>query len=89
MIWMLCLILVIGTLDAIPDPPAVNPGSVQCKVPPLHNACCDTVPQPSDSIATSYSFATNLFSAERLEPYRPSDRLVNMGLAADSSPPSS
>ncbi len=86
-IWILCGLLVIATLDALPDPPAVNPSTAQCKVLQLHVWCCDTVSQPCESLSTSYPLSLSLVAADRSEPYRPSDRMVHAGLATDSSPP--
>jgi len=80
-------LLVTATLDAVPDPPAVNPGTAQCKVLQLHDCSCDTVSQPCDSPGASYPFPMSLIAADGCDPYRPSDRMVHTGLATDSSPP--
>lgn len=86
-IWILGALLVIGTLDALPDPPAENPSTALCKVPRLHDYSCYAEPRQYESFSTSYPFPASLIAANAREPYRPTDRIVLAGQAGDPSPP--
>jgi hypothetical protein len=87
-VWILGALLVIATLDALPDPPAVvNPSTARCEVLQLHNYSWETAPRRSDSLTTPYPFPVSLVAGDGCEPYRPSDRMVLTVQAADPSPP--
>ncbi len=86
-IWMLCALLVIATLDSVPDPPAVNPGTAQCKVVQLHDCSCDAVSQLRDALNTFFPFSGSVIPSDASDPSRPSDRMVHTGVATDTSPP--
>ena len=86
-IWILGALLVIATLDALPDPPAVNPSIAQCKLGQLHDFSRDTVTPRCDSIGTSYPIPVSLVAVDACEPNRPSYRMVLTGRVTDSSPP--
>ena len=85
-IWILSASLVMGMVDSVPDPPGVNPSATQCKVLQLDDCSCDTVTR-HDSLSTAYSIPVNFVAADAREPYRPTDRIVHTGQAADPSPP--
>jgi len=87
-VWILGALLVIATLDALPDPPAVNPGTVVCKVLRVHDLSCGKDPQSCDSVNTAYSFPVSFIVADTCEAPRPSEQMVLTGHVADSSPPS-
>src|SRR5450759_3265689 len=84
-IWILGALLVAATLDAQPDPPAVNPSAAVYKV--VHDSPCNAVTCPCDSLGTFYPFCVSFVAANACEAYRPCVRLVITGQAADSSPP--
>jgi hypothetical protein len=84
---VLSALLVKAMLDSVPDPPAVNPTAVQCKVVHIDDISGRTIPNSSDSIGTIYSVPMGLVAAETCEPFRPSDRIVHAGQATDPSPP--
>ena len=86
-IWILGALLVIATLDALPDPPAVNPSIAQCKVLQLHHYSRDAVTPRCDSLGTSYPIAVSLVVADACEPNHRSYRMVLTRRATDSSPP--
>lgn len=86
-IWILGALLVVATLDAQPDPPAVNPNLTLCKVLKTHAITGDTVARHYESVRTSHSFGVNLRAGDASEPYRPSDRMALTVQAADPSPP--
>jgi hypothetical protein len=83
-LWVLCLLLVIASLDAIPDPPAVKPHFnafclrlclATCYEQRLHRS-------PLGSLRLRLRAFTNGH-----KPTRPCDWIVLTGLAADPSPP--
>lgn len=86
-IWILGTLLVVATVDSRPDPPAVNPSTALAKVLQLPDCSCDTATRLSDAIATSVPVPVSLVAAEASQPYRPSDRMILTGQAADPSPP--
>ena len=87
-IWILGALLVIATLDALPDPPAVmNPSAARCKVAQPHDDPYDAAPPRCDSVTTSYPFPVSLVAGDGCEPCRPSNRMVLTVQAADPSPP--
>jgi hypothetical protein len=87
LIWILSALLVLATVDNIPDPAAMNPGNAQFKA-----SCPDE--HPAESATRSAQLIDALFglpvhsltaSIVELHPYRP--RLVLTAHAADPSPP--
>ena len=86
-IWVLGVLLVVATLDAQPDPPAVNPSPTLCKIVQSHATTGDAVARHYESVRTSYPFRVNLRAVDACEPYRPSDRMVLTAQASDTSPP--
>ena len=87
-IWILGALLVIATLDTLPDPPAVNPSPALGSLL-LHNHSCDSAARRSDSVVTSYPFLVSLLTTDARAVYRPSDRMVITGQVADLPPPAS
>src|SRR5579872_753537 len=85
-IWILGALLVIATLDSLPDPPAVNPSPALSGLQ-LHNLSCDTAGLCSDSVVISYPFLVSFGTADTRAPFRPSDRMVITGQVADLPPP--
>src|SRR5215472_12878372 len=87
-IWILGALLVIATLDALPDPPAVNPSTALCKVVRLHDCSSDSAPPPRcDFLGTSCPFCVSMVTPDSFRAYRPIDRIIRAGQAADPSPP--
>jgi hypothetical protein len=88
-IGVLGALLVFATLDAQPDPPAVNPRAALTNkaVQPLDHAC-GTAPLQGDSIVkTSNLLSRSWFAASACDPRVPSDQIDVTVQAADSSPP--
>ena len=88
-IWALCTLLLIVSLDAVPDPPAVNPHTTEVKAPCL-TECPESVPQTLSSVFSNTSSDRSprfLACAQDSKPNRPSDWIALTGLAADPSPP--
>jgi hypothetical protein len=87
-IWVLCALIVIASLDAVPDPPIVNPQTVAAKA-----ACLRELPASphEDRWACEFFRASSHITWITLawvhEPMRPSDRIALTGRAADPSPP--
>jgi hypothetical protein len=86
-IWILGALLVVAALDALPDPPALNPSSAADKVLQLHDYSCDTAIERCDFFVGSAPSPVALLAAGTYKPWHPSDPMVITGLAADSSPP--
>jgi hypothetical protein len=86
-VWILGALVVIATLDALPDPPAVNPSTAICKALQLNEYFCDTGARCGDSLSTSYPLPVSFIAADADEPYRPSERMVLTGQMTDPSPP--
>jgi hypothetical protein len=86
-VWILGAVLVIATLDARPDPPAVNPNPAAHKVLQTHDCACDTATPRCDSLAAVHPFTMRRVATGLCEPHRPSDRIILTGQAGDPSPP--
>jgi hypothetical protein len=86
-IWILGALLVVAALDALPDPPALNPSAAADKVLQLHDYSCDTAIERCDSLVGSDPSPVTLVAGGTYEPWHPADPMVITGLAADSSPP--
>ena len=85
-IWILGALLVAATLDAQPDPPAVNP-SATTVYRVVHDSPCNAITCLCDSLGTYYPFYLSFVAANAYAAYRPSVRIVLTEQAADSSPP--
>lgn len=86
-IWILLAFVVVATLDSQPDPPAVNPGTVLCKIFQESGCACAPATQPCTALATSAPVLVSLVSREACQPQRPVERLILTVNAADPSPP--
>jgi hypothetical protein len=86
-IWILGALVVISTLDALQDPPAVSPSSVVGQALSLRHCSCDAVMWRSDCPGTSYPAPLGVVAADVCKLHRPSNRLVFTGNAGDPSPP--
>jgi hypothetical protein len=88
---VLCVFLVIASVDAIPDPPAVAPHSVDVKVSCLRDFAGSFRDEPLTRDLASNSHKNSpihrLSPAIENEPKRSSDWIALAGYAADSSPP--
>lgn len=87
-IWIVGALLVIATLDAVPDPPAVNPGGAASAIVHQCDYCCDVIPRRCDALdgSDSHHLSWVLVPPMR-ERSHPSDGIVLTGQAADPSPP--
>jgi hypothetical protein len=87
---VLCVFMVVSTIDAVPDPPAVAPHTVDVKVSCLRDfvgslrdepltggLACDSLHDPMHHVSP----------VEATERKLPSDWVALAGYAADSSPP--
>ena len=87
---LLCVFLLIASVDAIPDPPAVAPHSVDVKAACLRDFSGSFREEPLTGDLTSNSHHSpihRLSPAIETEPKRTSDWIALAGYAADSSPP--
>jgi hypothetical protein len=87
-IWVLGLLLAIASVDAVPDPPAVNPRAVG-----VDYTLCDVCGDVHERRLNSDSSISLLLQVRRIafksayEPNLPTDRVVLTGFATDPSPP--
>lgn len=88
-IWVLAVFMVIALVDAIPDPPAVNPHtvSVASRISEARGGVCERRLQCDWSRASSHLKMLRLAVTWDYEPNLPSDWIVLTGYAADPSPP--
>ena len=87
MTWIVSALLVIATVDTVPDPPGVTPSTTTCHIAPVHHRACDTAAPRCDSLGTAQPFPVGLAAADACEPCPPSDRMALTAQAADPSPP--
>jgi len=87
-IWVLGLLLTIASVDAVPDPPAVNPRAVG-----VDYILCDVCGDVHERRLNSDSSISLLLQVRWIaftsayEPNLPTDRIVLTGFATDPSPP--
>jgi hypothetical protein len=89
-IWVLSTLLLIVSIDAAPDPPAVNPHTTEVKAPCLTecpDSLCPLTISNFCSGACSNPSPRSIARARDCKPNRPSDWIVLTGQAADPSPP--
>lgn len=89
LLWVLGAVLALAAVDTIPDPPAVNPDSVN-----VVSGLCDSgvggFEQRLNSgwfCFSSHHHATRIAFTSASEPSLPRDWIVLTGQAADTSPP--
>src|SRR5271157_3944955 len=86
-IWILAALLLVATLDNLPDPPAANPRAAVCKVLHLRDHARDAALPRSAALVTPDSLPASFVAVDPCESCHPSDCIVIAGQAADSSPP--
>ena len=86
---VLSVFMVAATIDAVPDPPAVAPHTVDVKDSCLREFVSDFHEQPLTGDLTCISHAPihRVSLSDAAEPKRSSDWITLAGYAADSSPP--
>jgi hypothetical protein len=87
-IWVLGVLLAIGSVDSVPDPPAVNPHtvSVASHLCEAHGRVCERRLN-SDWSSSSLLQVRWIAFTSAYEPNLPTDRIARTGFAADPSPP--
>jgi hypothetical protein len=83
--WVLSALLLIVSLDALPDPPAVNPHTVTVE---LHSVVLDS-PNLDTTAAYFHPHVRRLEPSRDRGAHHPSDSILITGRAADPSPPPS
>ena len=89
-IWALSAVLLVVSVDTIPDPPAVNPHTSEVKAPSLTECPGSFGLQTLNTVCSgAFSDYSPLFIvfARDCKPKRPGEWIVLTGLASDSSPP--
>ncbi len=86
-IWIVSALLLLAALDARPDPPAENPAFSACKVVHLQDCLCPAPARRCDAPGASSPQPAIFVAADAGDAWRPSDRMVRIGQAADTSPP--
>lgn len=87
---LLCLMIVVGSLDSLPDPPAVQPQRSQNDLVSQHDCHVAVAAknQTSDCLACAPHFQASLFSLGQIfEGRGPSYKLTFVRQATDTSPP--
>jgi hypothetical protein len=86
---ILVALMVIASLDNIPDPPAVNPHTVDVtsRQHEIRAGICEQHLDNDSSSVFSYLLLRRIAFPQPYEPNRPSDWFSRTGHAADSSPP--
>lgn len=89
LLWILGAVLAVAAVDRIPDPPAVNPHTVN-----VASRLCDSgYSAPAQHLKSggfcfsSHLHATRIAFTSASEPSLPRDWIVLTGQAADTSPP--
>jgi hypothetical protein len=89
-IWILGALLVVASLDAIPDPPALDPHTVTVKVP-APSELAENLGGHSENVSSLNAIAQSQTPGtvfiEATKPDCPSDVIAQTGQAADPSPP--
>jgi hypothetical protein len=90
-IWVLCALLMMASLDAIPDPPAIDQHAVKVVSPQVCKASSSAVDRRLNctwNCPFSNTFQVRWVTlTSSYEPNLPSDWIVLTGQAADPSPP--
>ena len=90
-VWVLAALLAAASVDAIPDPPALDPHFAATKAPGL-NECPTIVPDQSGSqgshILAQLRTLDTIFVGDT-QPDNAATLIARTGQAADSSPPAS
>ncbi len=88
-IWVLGALIVMASLDAVPDPPAVNPHTVHVasRLCQAAGGLCERRLNCNWSCASSHLQMRWIAFTPADEPNLPSDRTALTGHAADPSPP--
>jgi hypothetical protein len=87
--WILAIVLAIASVDTVPDPPAVNPHTVNI-VSRICEAGVSVFDQTIDSAwlrASSRLQTSRTTISVTAEPISTRERIVSTGQAADPSPP--
>jgi hypothetical protein len=89
LLWILGAVFAVAAVDTIPDPPAVNPHTVN-----VASRLCDSAGAASEQrlncgwfCFSSHLHATRIAFISASEPTLPRDWIVLTGQAADTSPP--
>ena len=85
MVWVLGLMLIVASLDAMPDPPALDPHASMAKAP-IVRACSDCAQTSLVMLPARTQVDSRSFIPED-ERNRPGDYMARTGQAADPSPP--
>jgi hypothetical protein len=87
--WMLAIVLALASVDTIPDPPAVNPHTVNL----VSRICEAGVSVCEQTLNSGWFYESSLMRASRIaislsaEPTSTREWIVSTGQAADPSPP--
>jgi hypothetical protein len=87
MVWVLGVMLIAASLDASPDPPAVDPHGAMIKALNLRDCAGCLQNQPSLAAMPYRAQTQRIAFTHEDEPDGPGDFIARTGQAADSSPP--
>jgi hypothetical protein len=87
LIWILSALLVLATVDNVPDPAATNPGNAQSKASCLYEHPAESAARSAQAIDALLRLPVHSLPASTVELHPHSPRLVLTAHAADPSPP--
>ena len=87
MVWVLALVLIMASLDAAPDPPAVDPHGLTAKAFNVRDGASSFRHQPGAAAMSTRTQAQGIVFAHEDEPNRPSALMAETRHATDPSPP--
>jgi hypothetical protein len=85
-VWILAILLVVASVDATPDPPALDPHFAAMKAPCPSGLAVQNLPG-NDISLVPFEARQSVFAGDT-EPDCPAAFIATVGQAADSSPPS-
>ena len=86
-VWVLSLVLIVASLDAAPDPPAVDPHGATAKAFSVRDCAGCFRDQPGAATMPTRTQAQQIAFTHEDEPGRPSALMAETRHATDPSPP--
>jgi hypothetical protein len=87
MVLVLGVMLIVASLDAVPDPPAIDPHGAMAKASSLANCTGCFRDQPGAGTLQTRAQTQRISFTREEEPNRPTDFMAEAGQATDPSPP--
>ena len=84
---VLGVMLIVASLDAVPDPPAIDPHGAMAKASSLAKCTGSLCDQPAAGTLQTRAQTQRITFTHEEEPNRPTDFMAEAGQATDLSPP--